>query len=161
MIHRHPHVFGDHGNIKTWDELKQEEKGRAKSGFLLDSVIRHGPALQVAYELQKKAATIGFDWTNVEDVWEKVKEELSEFQEVEASKNQIEMEKEFGDILFALVNIGRFYQIQPEIALSRTNEKFTFRFNHIEKQVLKAGKKLEQMSLQELDTFWEAAKRKE
>lgn len=161
MIHRHPHVFNNEQTNKSWDELKQEEKKNGSDDYLLDSVIRHAPALQVAYKLQKKAARVGFDWTNIDDIWKKLEEELSEFNEALVQMAEEEMEKELGDILFVLANIARFYKIHPEIALNRTNDKFICRFNEIEGQVRKSGKKLEQMSLEQMDYYWDLAKKKE
>ncbi|MEI3604573.1 nucleoside triphosphate pyrophosphohydrolase [Pseudogracilibacillus sp. SE30717A] len=161
MIHRHPHVFNEQKTNKSWDELKEEEKRDGKDHFLLDSVIRHAPALQVAYKLQKKAAKVGFDWTDVREVWKKLDEELREFNEAISQEDHEEMEKELGDILFVLANIARFYKINPELALNRTNEKFIFRFNDIERQVRKSGKKLEQMTLEQMDKYWDLAKKKE
>lgn len=161
MIHRHPHVFGTGSTEKSWEELKSEEKQERNEDHLLDSVVRHAPSLEVAYQLQKKAAHVGFDWSNVEDVWDKFLEEVEEFKQAQKEDNYDEMEKEFGDILFVMANLSRFYQINPEIALGRTNEKFIFRFNEIEKTVKLAGKSLEQMSLTDLDQLWNEAKKKE
>lgn len=160
MIHRHPHVFGDGSNKKSWDELKRAEK-KDDDEYLLDGVIRHAPSLEVAYELQKKAARVGFDWDNAIDMWKKFDEEWKEFEERKNEGNQVEMEKEFGDLLFVMANISRFYKINPEIALSRTNEKFIFRFNEVERQVRMSGNSFGQMTLEELDRFWDEAKRKE
>ena len=161
MIHRHPHVFHPEKEWKSWDELKREEKKIDEETSILDSVVTHAPALQVAYKLQKKAAKVGFDWPDVKQVWDKFEEELQEFREAYEANNREEMEKEFGDILFVLANIAKFYQINPEIALGRTNEKFIARFKQIERSVRKEGKELTEMSLEQLDSFWEEAKRKE
>lgn len=161
MIHRHPHVFEPEKEWKSWDDLKREEKKEAKESSILDSIVTHAPALQVAYKLQKKAAKVGFDWPDVSHVWEKLEEELQEFREASAANDKEEMEKEFGDILFVLANIAKFYQINPEIALGRTNEKFIQRFKQIEESVRQEGKELSEMSLKQLDKYWEEAKRKE
>lgn len=161
MIYRHPHVFHPEKEWKSWDELKREEKKIDEETSILDSVVTHAPALQVAYKLQKKAAKVGFDWPDVKQVWDKFEEELQEFREAYEANNREEMEKEFGDILFVLANIAKFYQINPEIALGRTNEKFIARFKQIERSVRKEGKELTEMSLEQLDSFWEEAKRKE
>lgn len=161
MIHRHPHVFSEEPINKSWDELKKEEGRYEKDEFILDSVIRHAPALQVAYQLQKKAGRVGFDWDDVSDVWEKLKEEMSEFNEAVESNDLTEMENEFGDVLFVLANIAKFYKINPELALGRTNKKFIARFNEVEKQVNESGKQFTHMTLEQLDAFWDQAKRKE
>lgn len=161
MIHRHPHVFGTGSTEKSWDELKKEEKNERQEEFLLDSIVRHAPSLEVAYQLQRKAARVGFDWSKVEDVWDKFREEVEEFKQAQKEDNQDEMEKEFGDILFVMANLSRFYKINPEIALGRTNEKFRFRFNEVEKRVKLSGKSFAEMTLDELDHFWNEAKKKE
>src|SRR5699024_5052127 len=161
MIHRHPHVFNPEEAHKTWDELKQEEKGEEVAPLLLDDVITAAPALQVAFELQRKAGKVSFDWDNVDDMWLKWEEEKREFLEAVAANDKVEIEKEFGDMLFALVNIGRFYQLYPEVALRGTNEKFIRRFNHVEQEVKKAGKDFTQFNLAALDVFWDQAKKGE
>lgn len=161
MIHRHPHVFHPEKEWKSWDELKREEKKIDEETSILDSVVTHAPALLVAYKLQKKAAKVGFDWPDVKQVWDKFEEELREFRVAYEASDQDEMEKEFGDILFVLANIAKFHQINPEIALGRTNEKFIARFKQIERSVAEKGKKLTDMSLEQLDSFWEETKRKE
>lgn len=160
MIHRHPHVFNPEEAHKTWDELKQEEKGE-EAALLLDDVITAAPALQVAFELQRKAGKVGFDWDKVADMWQKWEEEKTEFTEAIAANDRIEMEKEFGDLLFVLVNIGRFYRLYPEVALRLTNEKFIRRFHHVEAQVKEAGKDFTQFNLETLDVFWNQAKKGE
>lgn len=160
MIHRHPHVFNPEEAHKTWDELKQEEKGE-EAALLLDDVITAAPALQVAFELQRKAGKVGFDWDKVADMWKKWEEEKTEFTEAIAANDRIEMEKEFGDLLFVLVNIGRFYRLYPEVALRLTNEKFIRRFHHVEAQVKEAGKDFTQFNLETLDVFWNQAKKGE
>lgn len=168
MIRRHPHVFGNveaknpEEAIKSWEEVKKSEN-RNESESLLDSVSKALPALSKAYHYQRKAAKVGFDWPNVEDAWAKVLEELNEFQ-AEVKTNSQQKEKaigEFGDILFALVNVGRFYGIEPEEALIMTIEKFSRRFRFIEKRARDEGKSLNSMSLEEMDQYWEEAKMKE
>lgn len=161
MIHRHPHVFSEKDSGKSWEQLKQEEKKENIDALLLDAVIRHAPALNVAYQLQKKAAGVGFDWDDVGEVWDKWKEELSEFHEAVEKNDLKEMENEFGDMLFVLANIARYYNIQPELSLAKTNEKFISRFNEVERQVRAANKQFDDFSLEELDKFWDEAKRKE
>lgn len=167
MVRRHPHVFGDvtaetaDEVLKNWQEIKVEEKGEQKVS-ILDGVGTHLPNLIRAYELQKKAAKVGFDWENVLHAWEKVKEELIEFEEELAKETHTDdLQKELGDILFALVNIARFLQIQPEEALFQTNQKFLRRFAFIEDKVLASGKSFDEFTLEELDQFWNEAKKEE
>lgn len=167
MVRRHPHVFGDvtaetaDEVLKNWQEIKVEEKGEQKVS-ILDGVGTHLPNLIRAYELQKKAAKVGFDWENVLQAWEKVKEELIEFEEELAKETHTDdLQKELGDILFALVNIARFLQIQPEEALFQTNQKFLRRFAFIEDKVLASGKSFDEFTLEELDQFWNEAKKEE
>ncbi|GLB61563.1 nucleoside triphosphate pyrophosphohydrolase [Cytobacillus sp. NCCP-133] len=162
MVRRHPHVFGDvHADneedvLKNWQIIKREEKGE-KPESIMDSVPKSFPNLMRASEIQKKAAKVGFDWKEVEPAWEKVKEEISEF-ESEAGKNSSHMEAEFGDILFALVNIARFYKIDAEEAIRKTNEKFIRRFSYIEKRVRESGRNFEDYTLEQLDALWDEAK---
>lgn len=166
MIRRHPHVFGDkHAEtaedvVKNWQEIKQEEKGEARPPSLLEKAGQHLPNTLRAYEIQKQAAKVGFDWEKVEEAWEKVKEEMNEF-EVEVKRGEQEKWiQEFGDILFAIINVARFYQINPEEALFATNQKFIRRFSYVEKCVVASGKGFENFSLDELDQFWDEAKNK-
>lgn len=164
MVRRHPHVFGqtiaetEEDVLKNWQAIKQEEKGIAEES-LLDQVGRSLPNLMAAAEIQKKAAKVGFDWEEVGPAWEKVKEEIREF-EIEAEKNSDKMTNEFGDVLFALVNIARFYKIDPEEALFETNQKFRRRFSYVEKKVKESGKPFEDFPLEQLDQFWDEAKEK-
>lgn len=171
LIRRHPHVFGDEkvssvsGVIENWELIKKSElPGERKS--VLDGVPKDLPALMKAEKLQSKAAKVGFDWGNLEGPLHKVKEEFGEFEElIEAeppapySREWDKLEDEFGDILFALVNVGRFMKINPELALLRTSKKFVNRFQYIEKEAEKAGKKLMEMTLDEMDNLWEEAKK--
>lgn len=168
MVRRHPHVFGDvHADtaedvVRNWEEIKKQEKGEDEESSLLKNVGgTHLPNLMRAYELQKEAAKVGFDWEKVEEAWDKVKEEIQEF-EIEMNKvNQDDnLVKEFGDILFALVNISRFYKFNPEEALFSTNQKFLRRFSFVETKVKESGKKFEDFTLMELDEFWNEAKEK-
>ncbi len=166
MIRRHPHVFGDrHAStpeevVANWEEIKASEKGMVEAGSLLDSIPGSYPALIKAYELQKKAARVGFDWKEIGPAFEKVKEELGEFEAELVDKNHLHLaKKEFGDFLFAFVNVSRFLGIHPEEALSETNDKFTRRFQYVEKKVHESGKPFENHSLEELDAFWDEAKR--
>lgn len=161
MIHRHPHVFGDGEETKSWDELKTEEKQMDAHHSLLDTVIWQGPALETAETLQYQTAKVGFDWENKHDLWDKFVEEKQEFIEALEKDLEHEAEMEFGDILFVLANIARREGIQPEIALNRANKKFHARFSSMEQAALEEGKSLKQMTFQELNTLWDQAKRKE
>lgn len=157
MIHRHPHVFNEAEAHKSWDELKKEEDPERDEN-LLDSVIIHGPALQVAEKLQKKAAKVGFDWEEVQPVWDKLAEEIEEFHK---ATNEEDREEEFGDILFVLANIARFYQLSPELALRRANDKFKRRFTEMEQMAKAREDELESLTLSQWNILWEEVKRKE
>jgi len=167
MIHRHPHVFAStkadsvEQVYKNWDALKQEEKGGGKHQSMLDGVPKSLPSLAKASKLQKKAAKVGFDWTDVKDIWDKLEEEILEVNEAIDRKEHDEVEQEFGDVLFVLANLARYYKINPEIALNRTNQKFTSRFSFIEQQLEKQGKDIEATTLEEMDYYWNMAKGKE
>ena len=165
MIRRHPHVFGDatarsaEEVVKNWQQIKQEEKGE-KPQSILDEVGLSLPNLLRALELQKKAAKVGFDWHDVDGAWKKVKEEIEEFdRELVNNNNKEEAKNEFGDILFALINVARFYEIDPDEALFMTNQKFIRRFHYIEEKVKESGKAFEEYTLEQLDHYWEEAKR--
>lgn len=169
MVRRHPHVFGDiHAEtaedvVMNWEEIKKLEKGEVEQVSLLEGVGgTHLPNLIRAYEIQKAAAKVGFDWEKVEEAWEKVKEELLEFEEEmnKGGKENPDLVKEFGDVLFALVNVARFYKFNPEEALFGTNQKFLRRFSYVENQVRASGKNFEDFELMELDQFWNEAKEK-
>ncbi|WP_058305656.1 bifunctional methyltransferase/pyrophosphohydrolase YabN [Gracilibacillus massiliensis] len=163
MIRRHPHVFGnvevenESDVIKNWEEIKQEEKGETPE-TLLDQLTSGLPASLLAEEIQKAAAKVGFDWMEVEPIWAKVYEEINEFQEACKRGDLEEQEKEFGDILFAMINLGRYYKINPEIALMRTNHKFKDRFQFVEQKVKQTNREWQTFTLEELDTFWDEAK---
>ncbi|MFC4558561.1 nucleoside triphosphate pyrophosphohydrolase [Virgibacillus kekensis] len=166
MIHRHPHVFGDTSIstvdelYQTWDALKKEEKGDQRKS-VLDGVSVGLPALAKAYKLQKKAAKVGFDWDNVDDIWDKLHEEVDEVKEAVESQEQEHLEKEIGDVLFVLANISRYYKINPEIALNLTNQKFLSRFSFIEEQLNERGKDINETPLEEMDYYWNQAKKRE
>jgi XTP/dITP diphosphohydrolase len=165
LVYRHPHVFGD-VDVKdakeveeNWEALKLNEKGREKR--VLAGVPVSMPALVKANRLQEKARGIGFDWERKEQVWEKVSEEIGEL-EIEIRKEDNEkMEAEFGDLFFSLVNAARLYGVDPESALERTNQKFIRRFNYLEEQTLQKDISLHDMSLSEMDKYWNEAKRKD
>ncbi|MBP1950466.1 bifunctional methyltransferase/pyrophosphohydrolase YabN [Virgibacillus litoralis] len=166
MIHRHPHIFADKtvesidDVYKTWDTLKQEEKGDYRKS-VLDGIPAGLPALAKAFKLQKKAAKTGFDWDNIDDIWKKLQEELDEVGEAIGSQDKSEIEKELGDVLFVLANISRYYKVNPEIALNQTNQKFHSRFSYIEEQLESQGKDLYETTLEEMDYYWNQAKRRE
>lgn len=166
MIRRHPHVFGEANAasaadvILSWEAIKRQEKGKNRK-FILDGVSAGLPALLAAQKLQEKAAKVGFDWAEVAPAWAKVDEELGEFREALAEEDRKNAELEAGDVLFALINLLRWYKISGENALSRTNSKFRDRFAYVEMQVQHSGKSWNEFSLDELDQFWEAAKMQE
>jgi tetrapyrrole methylase family protein / MazG family protein len=165
MIRRHPHVFGNKQAdtaeevVKNWEEIKKAEKNTTHSS-IVDGVSLSLPNLLRAYEIQKKAAKVGFDWKEIGPALEKVKEELQEFEnELNDTKEQsILAKKEFGDLLFAFVNVARFLDIHPEKALFETNEKFIRRFRYVEEKVRESGKDFVDHSLEELDRYWDEAK---
>ena len=163
LIYRHPHVFGDAvaetaGEVcKNWEQLKMTEKDGNKS--LLSGVPNSMPSLIKAYRMQEKAANVGFDWEKKEDVWAKVKEEITEVEAEMQSGNKVAMEKEFGDLLFSLVNASRLYGINPDNALEQTNNKFRNRFGYVEQNTIKQGRNLRDMSLEEMDALWNEAKK--
>ena len=165
LIRRHPHVFGETkvtGSdevLVNWEAIKKTEKTERK--HVLDGVTQGLPALLRAYKLQSKAAKVGFDWPDVKGVWGKVQEELAELQEALASGDRAAAENELGDVLFALVNYARHQKIEPEVALNGTNNRFAKRFAHVESCVEASGKVWQDFSLDELDQFWDEAKRLE
>lgn len=162
LIYRHPHVYGDiHANtpaevMANWEALKLRKKNR-KSGTL-GGVPRSLPALVKAYRMGEKAAGAGFDWEHKEDVWAKVKEEISEVEAEMKSGRKEDLEGEFGDLFFALVNAARLYGVDPESALARTNNKFMHRFNYMEEQAAAQGHTLHEMTLDQMEALWQQAK---
>lgn len=165
LVYRHPHVFGEtvvqnaQQVEENWEALKLKEKDREKR--VLGGVPNSLPALVKANRIQEKARGVGFDWEHKEQVWDKVKEELLEFENEIRYNNQKRMEAELGDLIFSIVNAARLYDLDPESALERTNQKFISRFNYLEEQTLLKGKSLHNMSLEEMDVFWEEAKKNE
>ena len=163
LIYRHPHVYGDiHANTpdaakENWEALKLRKKNR-KSGTL-GGVPRSLPAMVKAYRMGEKAAGAGFDWEQKEDVWDKVREELGEVEAEMKSGSKTDLEGEFGDLLFALVNACRLYGVDPESALERTNKKFIQRFNYMEERAAAKGHTLHEMSLGAMEELWQEAKR--
>lgn len=160
LIHRHPHIYGD-VKVKDEEEVKRNwEKLKLKEGktSVLEGVPKSLPALVKANRIQDKVAGVGFDWEESNQVWEKVEEELSEFKEEVAKGNKDTIEDEFGDVLFSLVNYARFIDVNPENALERTNKKFSKRFQYLERKAKSLNKNLKDMTLAEMDVFWEEAK---
>ena len=164
LIFRHPHVFGQaqaddaETVIQNWEALKLKEKGGNKT--VLAGVPNALPALIKAYRIQEKASHVGFDWEQSEQVWDKVKEEIAEFEAAAKKGDKEDMEAEMGDVFFSLVNAARLYGITPENALERTNRKFTARFNYLEQKVRESGRSLKDLTLAEMDQIWEEAKTK-
>lgn len=163
LIYRHPHVYGDiHANMpdqvkENWEALKLRKKNR-RSGTL-GGVPRSLPAMVKAYRMGEKAAGAGFDWEQKEDVWDKVREELGEVEAEMKSGSKTDLEGEFGDLLFALVNACRLYGVDPESALERTNKKFIQRFNYMEERAAAKGHTFHEMSLGAMEELWQEAKR--
>ena len=159
LISRHPHIYGDvkadsEEEVKAnWEKLKLKEGKKS----VLDGVPKSLPSMVKAARIQEKVKGIGFEWDNPEDVWDKVKEELEEFHQ-ESKLNSTEMEEEFGDVLFSLINYARFKNINPENALSKTNKKFIDRFQLMEQLIQEEKQEIESMSLAEMDVYWEKAK---
>lgn len=161
LVSRHPHIYGDI-TVKDEEEVKQNwEKLKLKEGkkSVLGGVPKALPAVVKATRLQEKAKQVGFEWDKREDVWDKVQEEMGELQEAIAIKGQEEIEEEFGDLMFSLVNYARFLQIDAENALERTNKKFISRFTRMEQQATSEGKSLADMTLAEMDALWNTIKK--
>ncbi len=162
LIYRHPHIYGNDkvSGVKEllehWEVIKMKEKGGNKT--VLSGVPSTLPSLIKAERVQEKAANVGFDWEKKEDVWDKVKEELAEVETEMKAGNEANIEKEFGDLFFALVNAARLYGVRPDNALEKTNLKFIARFNHVEKRAKEQGKRLNEMTLAEMDELWDEAK---
>ena len=161
LINRHPHIYGD-VVVNNEEEVKQNwEKLKLKEGkkSVLEGVPKSLPALVKASRIQEKVKGVGFDWEKPEQVWEKVIEELNEFQVEVQLNNHGQIEAEFGDVLFSMINYARFLKINPEDALERTNKKFIKRFQYLESKATEIGKSLSEMTLAEMDVFWEEAKK--
>jgi XTP/dITP diphosphohydrolase len=160
LIYRHPHIYGDvsvedEEEVKrNWEQLKLKEGKKS----VLEGVPKSLPAVVKAIRIQEKVAGVGFDWEQPEQVWEKVQEELSELNEEIKAGSKENIEKEYGDVLFSMINYARFINVNPENALEKTNKKFLNRFQYLETQAKKAGKELSEMSLTEMDVYWEKSK---
>lgn len=163
LIYRHPHIYGEvHADTPedvkaNWEKLKEKEKGGNKT--VLGGVPSALPAMIKAARIQEKVANVGFDWEKREDVWNKVKEEISEVETEIQSKDKIRLESEFGDLLFAVINAARLYGVNPENALEHTNRKFIDRFNYIEAGAKKQGKHVSDLTLAEMDALWDEYKK--
>ena len=162
LIFRHPHIYGEvkaenaEEVKKNWEEIKLKEKGGNRT--VLAGVPKALPALIKASRIQEKARNVGFDWEEREQVWAKVQEEVREVSAEITAGNKENLEKEFGDLLFSVVNAARLYGVDPENALELTNRKFISRFNHLEARAAEMGKSLREMSLAEMDAIWDEAK---
>ena len=161
LINRHPHIYGDtkvddaDQVIKNWESIKLKE-GR---NSVLEGVPKSLPSLVKAFRIQEKAAGVGFEWDNAEDVLDKVKEEITEFNQEVEDQNLDKMEDEFGDVLFSLINYARYLKINPELALERTNKKFIKRFKYIEESAKNEGKVINELTLDQMEVFWNKAKK--
>lgn len=161
LIHRHPHIYGDveaatEEEVKAnWEAIKLKEKGTQS---VLQGVPRGLPALVKAIRIGDKARGAGFDWDQPQDVWDKIKEELGEFESAQKTGDQVEIESELGDVLFSIVNFARLSNLDPELALERTNKKFIYRFTYMEKKAREQGKTLSNMALPEMELLWNEAK---
>ena len=164
LIHRHPHIYAD-VKVSGAEEVKNNwEKIKIGEGkkSVLAGVPKGLPAMVKAYRMQEKARGIGFDWDNTEQVWAKVLEEKEElFHEIQHGNDPVKVEQEFGDLLFALINYARFINVNPEDALERTNKKFISRFKYLEEKVNESGRSMRDMSLEEMDVFWNESKKME
>ncbi len=161
LIRRHPHVFGNHvikdeeEVAENWENIKLKE-GKTST---LDGLPMHLPALIRAHRMQEKVANVGFDWPEWRQAWNKVEEELAEFKETLQHATNNEQAKEFGDLLFSLVNVARYFDITPEDSLRLTNNKFENRFRYVEEKIKEKGKSLKESTLEEMDTYWEESKK--
>jgi len=171
LVFRHPHVYGEEAAqnaeevSKLWEQVKLKEKGGNKT--VLAGIPEALPALVKAYRIQDKVANVGFDWEHKEDVWEKVKEEIAEFEEemrklpngsINEQMVNEQMVNEFGDLLFAMVNVARLYKLKPDNALEKTNQKFMRRFDYIEQQAAAQGRSVKDMTLDEMEALWQESK---
>ena len=163
LIFRHPHVYGDvKANtaaevVQTWEQIKQKEKDGNKT--VLSGVPDALPSIIKAYRIQDKARNVGFDWQERREVWQKVKEEIGEFEAEVENMDREKATEEFGDVLFSLINAARLYKINPDNALEKTNQKFIKRFNYVEEKLKSAGKGFQDSSLEEMERYWNEAKK--
>jgi len=166
LIRRHPHVFGETkvdssgAVLEQWQIIKETVEGREKKDSLMDEVSRSLPPLERAYKLQKKAAKVGFDWTNADQVWDKVHEETDETRAACAEGSHDHIEEEIGDLIFSVVNIARYLKVDPMIALNRSTTKFVNRFKYIEKTMKNTGEIMSAEQFDRMDALWDEAKGK-
>ncbi|MCE1245118.1 MAG: nucleoside triphosphate pyrophosphohydrolase [Firmicutes bacterium] len=167
MIRRHPHIFGDvkvsnsDEVLKNWEEIKLKEKGCAPRKSLMDGIPHRLPALLYARRLQERAGEVGFDWEKIDDVMDKFEEEAEEMREAMKANDKEKVSEELGDLLFALVNVARWLEINPEEALRATSKKFIRRFRKIENTAESSGKMISDLSLDEMEEIWQASKKDE
>ena len=166
MVRRHPHVFKE-GELNTpdqvvkqWEEIKRNEKNQVNQKSILDNIPKNLPSLLRAQKLQKKAAKEGFDWDQINDVFDKLDEEIAEFKEAVLKKKSADIQNEIGDIIFVITNIAKCYKIDAEEALRSTNNKFIKRFQYIEQKIKAKGKTLKDSPLEEMERYWQEAKNK-
>ncbi|HHT9120438.1 MAG TPA: nucleoside triphosphate pyrophosphohydrolase [Candidatus Hypogeohydataceae bacterium YC41] len=166
MTSRHPHVFGEEQLetaeevLRAWHKIKHKESG-GKEKSILGSLPRHMPALQKAYKVQKKVSRVGFDWQKVEDVIDKMEEELKEVKQALSQRDKKKVEEELGDLLFSTANLSRFLKVNPEEALEKAIKKFIERFKRVERELASQGKEIENVSLEEMDKIWNELKKLE
>ena len=166
MVRRHPHVFKDaklstpDQVIEQWEDIKKKEKNKKNQKSILDSIPINLPSLIRAQKIQKKAAKEGFDWERINDVFDKLDEEILEFKEAVLAKKNMDIQSEIGDIIFVITNISKFYKIDAEEALRSTNNKFVKRFHYIEQQLEEKGKTLKDSTLEEMEHYWQESKNK-
>jgi tetrapyrrole methylase family protein/MazG family protein len=164
LIRRHPHVFGDEKAenaaevLQLWDKVKSKENNGQNVESVLDKVPKHFPPLTIAYKYQKQASKVGFDWEDYKGPMKKIFEEYSEIQNAINNQDRENLEHEIGDILFAVVNLGRFFDIRCDVALTKANNRFKNRFMHVEQSVQDSGKEWSDFTLEDLDKFWDEAK---
>lgn len=167
LKHRHPHIFGDvkadtsEQVLANWEQIKRQERKAQGKGSMLDGIPSHLPALRKAKRVQEKVARVGFEWERTEEVVAKVEEEFSEFREAYDGKDRDKINDELGDLLFAIVNLARFLDTDPEDSLRHTIDKFTRRFQYIERELDRKGKAPQEATLAEMDALWEEAKSEE
>jgi tetrapyrrole methylase family protein/MazG family protein len=164
LINRHPHVFSDKEVqnadevLVLWEEIKKKEKENEKHESILDKVPNNFPSILKSYKLQKAASKVGFDWSNYNDVLAKINEEIDELKDAIIKNNPEDIEHEFGDVMFGLINLSRFINVNPDVALSRANNRFIKRFKYVEKKVNESGRNFNDFSIEELENFWQEAK---
>lgn len=164
MIHRHPHVFGDvkadtaEEVLKNWDKIKREDKKDSSVSRSLMDITKTLPSVLKAHKVQSRAAKVGFDWDNTNDVFDKLSEEISELKTAYNNKDEQNIHEELGDVMFSVINLSRFLKVNPELALNDSTSKFIRRFKKIEEMAISEGKSIEKMSFEEMDALWDKVK---